>query len=120
MTNLHITNEGTNWNAVVESVVRNIGVGDWSSNDRNTYRQKRTTDIRLDYAVEYAEKLIAAGQGPMAKTVLERAAPLLGYYAGTTAADEPGTSEADMNDRLKRLDEIMAKCGAARPPRTPR
>jgi type III secretion system FlhB-like substrate exporter len=117
MANLHITNDGTNWSAVAESVVRNIGAGDWSSNDRNTYRQKRTTDIRLDYAVEYAEKLIAAGQGTVAKSMLERAAPLLGYYAGTTAADEPGTREADMSDRLKRIDEVMAKCGAARPPR---
>ncbi|NLN02448.1 MAG: DUF4838 domain-containing protein [Lentisphaerae bacterium] len=120
MSNLHITSEGTNWNAVAESVVRNIGAGDWSSNERNTYRQKRTTDIRLDYAVEYADKLIAAGQGAIARTMLEKAAPLLGYYADTTAADEPGTSEADMNNRLERLDKIMAKCGASRPPRPAR
>jgi hypothetical protein len=52
--------------------------------------------------------------------MLEKAAPLLGYYADTTAADEPGTSEADMNNRLERLDKIMAKCGASRPPRPAR
>ena len=74
----------------------------------------------FDYAVEYADKLIAAGQGAIARTMLEKAAPLLGYYADTTAADEPGTSEADMNNRLERLDKIMAKCGASRPPRPAR
>ena len=60
--------------------------------------------------------MIAVDAKDVAKSMLERGAPVLGDTSETTHASEPGTSAADMKVRLDKLDAVMAKCGAKRPP----
>jgi len=106
----------TNWRAAADHVIRAIADGDWSANGRNAYWRSRRQDLRLDALCKVAEQVMAADAKDVAKSMLERGAPLLGYTSETTHASEPGTSEADMRVRLDKLDAMMAKCGAKRPP----
>ncbi len=117
---LYITPSSTNWTALADHALRCINSGDWSDNARNNNFAREDTDIRLDYILGLADRMLKEQQAPRAKDLLERAAPILGYHA---ASDKPAADgrqpSAGLLARVKRLDDKMALCGARRPPAAP-
>ena len=117
---LYITPSSTNWTALADHALRCINSGDWSDNARNNNFAREDTDIRLDYILGLADRMLKEQQAPRAKDLLERAAPILGYHA---ASDKPAADgrqpSAGLLARVKRLDDKMAFCGARRPPAAP-
>ena len=112
----YATATATNWTAAAEHVVRALADGDWSNLSRNTYSRNGRNDLRLMAMCDVAAEMIAVGAKAQAKNLLERAAPILGYYADTTSVSERGTKDADMQFRLDMLDAALAACGARRMP----
>ena len=115
ITRLHSQPASTNWAAVADHVVRSVEAGDWSNNGRNSYFRGRNLDNRLDVVETVARAMLAQGQNAVAKGLLERGAGAMGYFAGYTFKNEPGTGEADYKARTDRLEALMGQCGATRP-----
>ena len=106
----------TNWVALADHVARAVESGDWSNNGRNSYFRGRNVDNRLDVVESVARNMLAQNQNAVAKGFLERTAAAMGYYAGYTHENEPGTGEKDYKARTDRLEALMKPCGATRPP----
>jgi hypothetical protein len=115
ITRLYSQPASTNWAAAADHVVRSVEAGDWSNNGRNSYFRGRNGDNRLDVVETVARGMLAQGQNALAKSLLERSAGAMGYYAGYTFKNERGTGEADYKARTDRLDALMGRCGATRP-----
>lgn len=112
---LYVTPAATNWTALADHALRCITAGDWSDNARNNNFAREDTDIRLDYVLGLADSMLKDQRAALAKDLLERAAPILGYDATSDKPTADGRQpSAGLLARVKRLDDKMALCGARR------
>ena len=113
---LYVTPAATNWTALADHALRCITAGDWSDNARNNNFAREDTDIRLDYVLGLADIMLKDQRAALAKDLLERAAPILGYDATSDKPTADGRQpSAGLLARVKALDDKMALCGAHRP-----
>ena len=76
---VHTANGKTDWKAAADHLFRAIADSDWSNLARNCYSRQNSDDYRLDVVVEFCEKAMKAGEGPLALDLLGRAEKALGY-----------------------------------------
>ncbi len=114
---IFMTAEGTNWMAMAEQCLKAVKAGDWSSLPRNTYFMSGNKDLRLNFILKVANQMIDAKQNVAAKFLLEQGGAAVGLYADTDPnTQEPAMRKGSVGERLKLLDEVIAKCGAKRLP----
>ena len=103
----------TNWYAIEDHLIRAVADGDWSYLPRSCYSRSARSDLRLDVLCEIAACARKAGQLDVARSILDRGAPILGYTAGMPMR-ESGASAADIKGRVDKLDAEMERCGTKR------
>lgn len=115
MPGAHVQGGGavTNWYAIEDHVIRAVADGDWSYLYRTCYSRSSWNDLRLNTICDMAALARKAGQLDVARSILDRGAPLLGYYA-EMSMKEPNARPDEVEMRVKKLDDEMEKCGTKR------
>ena len=103
----------TNWYAIEDHVIRAVADSDWSYLYRTCYSRSSWNDLRLNAICDMAALARKAGRLDVARSILDRGAPLLGYYAGMSMK-EPNASPGEVEKRVKKLDDEMEQCGTKR------
>ena len=104
----------TDWARVAAETQKAIAAGDWSGLWRNCYARQNRNDARLNALLDIVAKAEKDGAKDIAADLIVKGATALGYTKDATKKSVDIGGPDGFDDRVKKLDEAMAKLGVAR------